>query len=135
MLSAAMLLLLSPIELKEVNCLAYAIYHEARGEPRLGQEAVANVVINRTKYDEYPKTVCKVVYQPSQFSNIEGVRPDKESEQWKVAVEVATFTYLGLIDDPTYGAVYYYNPKKVKQPWWARKKVVTATIANHKFLI
>ena len=44
-------------------CLAEAIYHEARGEPTLGQLAVANVILNRVASDQYPNSVCGVVYQ------------------------------------------------------------------------
>lgn len=53
----------------EIHCLAEAVYHEARGEPAKGQETVAQVVLNRTQFGtEFGNTVCKVVYQPKQFS-------------------------------------------------------------------
>jgi spore germination cell wall hydrolase CwlJ-like protein len=57
------------IRLAEENCLARAIYFEARGETEMGQLAVAKVVINRTKNKNYPKTICGVVYQGSQRRN------------------------------------------------------------------
>ena len=46
---------------KEVSCLADAIYFEARGEPVSGQEAVAQVILNRTVSGIYPRSVCGVV--------------------------------------------------------------------------
>ncbi len=49
-------------------CLALAVYHEARGEPLIGQKAVAEVVMNRVASDRFPDTICGVVMQPKQFS-------------------------------------------------------------------
>ena len=51
-------------------CLQLAIYHEARGEPELGQIAVAQVILNRVSSEPFPDTPCGVVYQPRQFSFI-----------------------------------------------------------------
>ena len=52
----------------EQDCLASAVYFEARGEPIEGQLAVAEVVLNRAQSGRYPRTVCQVVTQPWQFS-------------------------------------------------------------------
>lgn len=51
----------------EVDMLALAIHNEARGEPRSGKYAVANVILNRVKHKSFPNTVCKVVTQRGQF--------------------------------------------------------------------
>ena len=48
---------------QEVNCLAEAIYYEARSETVSGQKAVAEVVLNRVGHKAFPNTVCSVVYQ------------------------------------------------------------------------
>ena len=48
---------------KAEKCLAQAIYFEARNEPARGQQAVAQVVLNRVFSPYYPKDVCSVVYQ------------------------------------------------------------------------
>ena len=53
---------------KELNCLSLAIYKEARGESILGQQLVAKVILNRVKDPSFPNSVCKVVFQPKQFS-------------------------------------------------------------------
>ena len=47
--------------------LALAIHNEARGEPRSGKYAVANVILNRVKHKSFPNTVRKVVTQRGQF--------------------------------------------------------------------
>jgi hypothetical protein len=51
----------------EIKCLATAIYFEARGEGVRGEEAVAQVILNRVKDPAYPKTICGVVYQNAQY--------------------------------------------------------------------
>lgn len=51
------------------NCLALAIYHEARGEAVGGQVAVARVILNRTRSRAYPSSVCGVVFQNSYKKN------------------------------------------------------------------
>jgi len=47
----------------QLQCLALNIYHEARSESPLGQEAVGLVTMNRVQDKRYPDTVCDVVYQ------------------------------------------------------------------------
>ena len=53
---------------EETNCLATAVYFEARGESLEGQLAVAHVVMNRASSGRYPPDWCGVVKQPAQFS-------------------------------------------------------------------
>lgn len=60
----------------ELECLAFNIYHEARGESQLGQELVAQVTVNRMRSTRWPNTVCGVVRQPSQFVWTRDGRPD-----------------------------------------------------------
>ena len=47
----------------ERECLAQAIYHEARGETATGQRAVANVIVNRARSSKFPGSLCGVIYQ------------------------------------------------------------------------
>jgi spore germination cell wall hydrolase CwlJ-like protein len=47
----------------EIYCLAENIYHEARGEPDIGKQAVAHVVLNRVYRNDFPNTICNVVKQ------------------------------------------------------------------------
>ena len=53
---------------EELNCLATAVYFEAKGEPLQGQLAVAEVVENRARSGRYPTSLCAVVKQKAQFS-------------------------------------------------------------------
>jgi len=51
------------------QCLAIALYHEARGEPVDGQYAVGVTILNRVRSSAYPNTVCGVVYQNAHKKN------------------------------------------------------------------
>jgi spore germination cell wall hydrolase CwlJ-like protein len=56
-----------------VDCLALALYWEAKTEGPEGMLAVASVVLNRVAHPQFPSTVCGVVKQggerpPCQFS-------------------------------------------------------------------
>lgn len=53
----------APDRSDELDCLATAIYHEARGEPGRGQLLVGRVILNRVASNYYPDTICDVVYQ------------------------------------------------------------------------
>jgi spore germination cell wall hydrolase CwlJ-like protein len=53
----------------QVLCMAAALYHEARGETRTGQLAVARVILNRVRSKVYPNSVCGVVYQNAERLN------------------------------------------------------------------
>jgi spore germination cell wall hydrolase CwlJ-like protein len=54
---------------RQAQCLARAIYFEARSEPVDGQFAVARVVLNRTESGHYPDTICRVVYQNARLKD------------------------------------------------------------------
>ena len=51
---------------RQLDCLAQAVYYEARGESPAGQAAVAQVVLNRVRHPAFPKSICSVVYQGAQ---------------------------------------------------------------------
>lgn len=53
----------APANGRELDCMAQAVYFEARGEPMLGQLGVAQVVMNRVRHPAFPKSVCGVVFQ------------------------------------------------------------------------
>lgn len=86
------------------NCLASAVYFEARSEPWKGQLAVATVVLNRVKASNYPSSICGVVYQGAnrlnacQFSFACDGKPDlpKNSQAWTKAIAAATAALGGV---------------------------------------
>ena len=51
----------------EVRIMAAIIHTEARGEPFIGQVAIGNVILNRTRDGRFPDTIEEVIRQPGQF--------------------------------------------------------------------
>ncbi|MGC1301940.1 MAG: cell wall hydrolase [Caulobacteraceae bacterium] len=86
-----------------LNCLTQAVYFEARGESQAGQEAVAQVVLNRVRHPAFPKTICGVVHQRSaagcQFTfackNLAAESVDDEA--WRRARKVASGALHGVV--------------------------------------
>lgn len=58
-------------DISEYNCMLVALWHEARGEPEEGIKAVAQVILNRRDSGKYPSSICGVILQPKQFSNVQ----------------------------------------------------------------
>jgi len=116
----------------DIALLAEVIYFEARAEPKVGQIAVAYVVLNRTKSEEFPQTVQQVVNQAGQFSYKFDRHEDKITDKvaYQEAVISAALVIDQLVPDPTYGAIYYKNDKVSKQKW--NKKLIRK-IGNHSF--
>ena len=119
--------------LAEMHCLATAIWHEARGEPSIGQAGVAHVILTRVKSPHYPNIICDVVYQRIQFSDVDDARPRYNTNEWLASIRIAELTFFGDIGDPTGGATHFYAHDKVL-PWWAKFMRVTVILGGHTFL-
>ncbi len=103
---------------REFLCMALNVYHEARGESRIGQQAVAHVVLNRRKSGRYPTTLCAVIWQRSQFSWT--IRPvgslvPRESASWERSQLVALEAVTGKSADTSAGAMYF-SPRRGWKP-------------------
>ena len=119
---------------REQDCLANAVYFEARGEPIEGQLAVAEVVLNRARSGRYPETICEVVTQPWQFSFVRhGVIPraDRSSEAWRRAVAVARIAEAGA-SRLLPADVLWYHADYVS-PSWGRRLARNTKIGLHIF--
>jgi spore germination cell wall hydrolase CwlJ-like protein len=117
---------------RELNCLAGAIYFEAKSESLEGQLAVGRVIIARTKSGRYPVSYCGVVYQPSQFSFVRGNSMpgiNKGSQDWREAVAVARIADTGAWQSPVEGALSFHATHV--SPGWRMKRV--ARLGNHVF--
>lgn len=114
-------------------CLALNNYHEARGEPLLGQIAVSHVVLNRVRSKRYPKKVCEVIKQPHQFSWYWDKLSDtpQDSRAWRKSLLVSALVYSGMVPDPTRGATHYHTINI--KPYWSKTLRLTTTIGYHHF--
>jgi spore germination cell wall hydrolase CwlJ-like protein len=125
---------------KEYNCLATAIYFEARGETYRGQIAVGQVVLNRVAHRLYPDTICSVVYQNQhkrnacQFSFACDGIPERvtESKAWETAQEVARGVLDGTLFLPEVAYATHYHATYV-YPHWAPRMKKEAKIGLHVF--
>ena len=115
----------------ELRCLAGAVYFESRGESLAGQLAVAHVVINRAKSGRFPKSLCGVVHQPSQFSFVRGGRMPavRAGAQWNNAVAIAQIARDGSWKNQAPGALFFHA--RYVSPGWRKTRV--AAIDNHIF--
>lgn len=121
---------------REVNCLAEAIYFEARGEPERGQLAVAEVVANRVASHAYPNTFCGVVRQRArnicQFSwACNSGRGTPRGEQWARANQIAARVVDGW-DPSIVGNATMFHATYVR-PSWSRAFNRVAQIGSHVF--
>lgn len=111
-----------------LNLIARLVYGEARGEPYTGQVAVAAVVLNRVKSSSFPNTISGVIYQSGAFDVVRDGQINLTPNQ--TAKNAAQDALNGW--DPSYGAIYYFNPKTATNKWiWSRP--MTVTIGNHRF--
>jgi spore germination cell wall hydrolase CwlJ-like protein len=126
---------------EERRCLAVGIYFEARGESARGQIAVARVILNRVGSENYPNTICGVVYQGAsrstgcQFSFTCDRTLNKvpnERRAWAKSMRTAEFVTMGRLDDTDVGPAMFYHADYV-QPYWAASMVEVAKIGRHIF--
>ena len=114
----------------DLYLLAKCVHAEARGEPYVGQVAVAAVILNRVKDAAFPNTISGVVYQPWAFTAVNDGQINLEPNS--TAYQAAQDALNGW--DPTYGCLYYYNPTTATSKWiFSRQTVVT--IGKHVFAI
>ncbi len=109
--------------------LARVIQGEAGDEPFLGKVAVGAVLLNRVRSGSFPNTLAGVVFQPLAFESVANGLiwwrpPSLES------IRAAAAALAGW--DPTYGALYFWNPAKPVNPWVWTRQIITQ-IGRHIF--
>src|SRR5688500_2514553 len=119
---------------REMECLANAVYFEARSEPIEGQLAVAEVVLNRASSGRYPTDLCAVITQKAQFSFIQRgrfPRADRGSEAWKKAVAIANIARQKLAGNLPSGVLWYHAT--YVSPSWGKRLTRQTQIGLHIF--
>lgn len=105
----------------QIECVAEAVYYEARGEGSRGMQAVANVIYNRTKSAKFKNTPCAVIKQPGQFLyKRHGI---KNVKLYQKATDAARL----MSKDITGGALYFQTTKI------RHRRGFTVRIGNHNF--
>ena len=123
---------------RALQCLTAAVYYEAAREPDAGQQAVAQVVLNRVRHPAFPATVCGVVYQGSERSGCQfsfacdgSAARAPSQEYWIRAAKVAAAALGGRVFAPVGLATHYHT--YAVTPRWNRSLVMTAAIGAHFF--
>lgn len=124
---------------RALQCMASAISYEAGQESIEGQEAVAQVILNRVRHPAYPKTICGVVFQGSkrktgcQFtftcdgSLAKAHSARSQTEAMLVAERVLDGQAISSVGGATHYHANYVSPK------WAPRLIKIATIGAHLF--
>lgn len=94
----------------ELTCLAKVVVHEAGNQPRAGQLAVAQVVMNRVNDPRrrFGRTICGVIMQRGQFFNVHAYNPSRTNQRWRTAVEVAREARDGASPQVMHGALFFH---------------------------
>lgn len=119
---------------QQTNCLATAVYFEARGESLEGQLAVARVVMNRASSGRYPPDWCGVVKQPAQFSFVRhGEFPyvDMSSAAWQKAEAIAKLAAANIVPSLSPDVLWYHA--NYVTPAWRRALQEVQQIGAHIF--
>lgn len=118
----------SQISANDQKLMANAVYGEARGEPYIGQVAIAAVILNRTKSPNFPETPSGVIFEPRAFTAV------ADGQIWLTPNEGAKKAVRDAMKgwDPTGGCTYYFNPATATSKWiWSRPQV--KKIGKHIF--
>jgi hypothetical protein len=119
---------------EQANCIATAVYHEARGESLEGQLAVARVIMNRAASGKYPTSWCGVVKQPWQFSFVRhGQFPstDTTSNEWKNALGVTRIAIANVVPSLSSDVLWYHAT--YVDPSWGHRLNFAQKIGTHIF--
>ena len=114
----------------ESELLARIVHAESKGEPYIGQVAVAAVILNRIDSPDFPNTLAGVVYQPGAFEPVMNGTINQDVPKDASARKAAQEALNGY--DPTGGCLYFYNPETATSKWiWS--KTIVKTIGKHNF--
>lgn len=123
----------------QAQCLAEAVYYEARSERTSGQLAVAEVIMNRVTDHRYPNLICDVVYQGATrttgcqftFTCDGAMAKTPKGSRWEKAQTIASHVLMGLNEKKTGGATHYHAT--YVNPVWNSGLIRTERIGTHIF--
>ncbi|MBW3560400.1 MAG: cell wall hydrolase, partial [Proteobacteria bacterium] len=123
---------------RELDCLTSALYYEARGEGQAGMEAVAQVIVNRARHPDFPKSLCGVIYQGAgrgrgcqfSFACDGSMRRRTEAALWDRARAVAERAMDGQVSSAV-GTSTFFHATRISPGWRGLTRV--ATVGRHVF--
>ena len=116
----------------ELECMAKVVHHEAGNQSRRGQLAVAQTIMNRIESGRFADTICGVANQPGQFFRTAAYHPDRDSDQWRRAVEVSREARDGESADVAPGALFF-GATYASATGFLRTRQRVAALGDHIF--
>jgi len=124
---------------RALRCLTQAVYYEAALEPTNGQEAVAQVVLNRVRDPNYPNSVCGVVYEGAErvtgcqfsFTCDGSLARAPVGWAWKRSQDVAKAALAGHVAAQVGTATHYHADYVL--PYWSPSLGKITQIGAHIF--
>lgn len=116
----------------DLVCMAKVVMHEAANQPRPGQLAVAQLIMNRVGQPRFGNSVCEVVNQPGQFFRTASYNPRRDGQRWATAVEVARQAMAGNADQVVPGAVFYHAVHQAPNRFFRTRERISM-VGDHVF--
>lgn len=115
-----------------LDCMAKIVHHESRGQPRTGQLAVAQTLINRLKAGRFGGSICAVANQRGQFFATAAYSPRRDTADWQTAVAIARDALSGTSDPVAPGAMFFRASYSQPNSFF-RTRPRVAAIGGHIF--
>lgn len=115
----------------ELECMAKVVHHEAANQPREGQLAVAQLIMNRVESGRFADSICGVANQPGQFFNTASYNP-RHDKRWQTALEVSREAIAGVTADVVPGALFYHAAYQAP-PRFFRSRPRAGVLGDHIF--
>jgi hypothetical protein len=114
-----------------IELLARLIHAEAGAEPYSGQVAVGAVILNRIQSSKFPKTLAGVIYQPKAFESVSNGQINRgATSSTRRAARAAIQGW-----DPSGGALFFFNPGKVRGRSYVWTRRIIQKIGKHVFAL
>jgi spore germination cell wall hydrolase CwlJ-like protein len=123
---------------RALTCLAGAAWYEAGDDPT-GEQAVAQVVLNRVRHPAYPKNICGVVFQGAErttgcqftFTCDGSLARVPSADAWKRARAIAERALTGFVFKAIGTATHYHTDWVV--PYWSASLDKVSEVHTHLF--
>ena len=110
-----------------LECMAKVVHHESRGQPRKGQLAVAQTLLNRLHAGgRFGGSICAVANQHGQFFNTRAYNPPRDTDDWQTALAIARTTLEGSAETAAPGAIYFHAAYRAPSSFFRSRQRVAS---------
>jgi hypothetical protein len=118
-----------PYSPQDLTDIARVVNGEADGQPYLALVGVAAVIVNRVRSGRFPDSLPAVIFAPGQFQSVGSPLYEEAPNQEDVSAALAALHG----QDPTHGALYFFNPATTWSGSWIFTLPVLAEIGAIRF--